>query len=471
MSLKNRILLSSAGMVLFSLIVMMLVGGNVIRLFSRGERVDVVMANEDFSEAAALLAGYDGTASTFADLAGKLEGTGYCLAVLCDGQMLYTNFGSDNEHLFSQAAELPWGDIPGAVSVWGENIIGRRLGDKILIARQIGREPPQFDGVPPILLSFLVSGLAAVIPILLCSQIFTNRVFKRITRPLAELSDAARRVEQGDLTQPVLIRGQNEFAEVCETFNNMQQHLLAEREKNAAYEKVRTDLVSGISHDLRTPLTSVKGYIKGLQDGIASTPEKQKQYLAVAYERACDMEKLIAGLLDFSRLESGRIPMKFVYADLGDFALNYAEMLQTEYRPEDVCIETQVAPGRHPVYMDEGQMRRVLSNLADNAVKYAGRLPLKLKLQVFDQGDQVCLSFSDNGNGVKEDQLSQIFDEFWRGDDSRSSQGVGGSGLGLYIVKYIIEAHGGSVRAENCGGLKIALSLPRREESYENTDR
>ena len=114
-------------------------------------------------------------------------------------------------------------------------------------------------------------------------------------------------------------------------------------------------------------------------------------------------------------------------------------------------------------------MRRVLSNLADNAVKYAGVLPLKLKLSVSVEEGQACLRFADNGAGVSRSQIDHIFEEFWRGDDSRSTRGAEGSGLGLYIVKYIVEAHGGSVRARNDGGLVIEIWLPLREEKNENT--
>lgn len=470
MSLKTRILLSSAGMVLISLMVMMLVGGNVIHLFSRGERVDVVRADEALAAASALLEEYDGGEEDLENLAANLRKHGYRLAALKEGDVTYSNFPAERGEMLERAGQIPWNDVPGAVSVWGENLVGRKVSGITLVAVSMVRPGPRFNGMPPILLSFLVNGVIAIIPILLCSQIFTNRVSNTITRPLAELSEAARRIERGDLTQPVLIRGQNEFAEVCETFNNMQQHLLAEREKNAAYEKARTDLVSGISHDLRTPLTSVKGYIKGLRDGVAATPEKQDQYLQIAYERACDMEKLIARLLDFSRLECGRIPMEFRPVDLGTFAEEFADMLREEYRPGDVSIETNIEPGEHPVSIDEAQMRRVLTNLTDNAVKYAGVLPLKLKISVFSAGKQVCLHFADNGVGVAESQLAHIFEQFWRGDASRSTQGAEGSGLGLYIVKYIAEAHGGSVGARKDGGLVIEISLPVREEKHEDTD-
>ncbi|MGI6029247.1 MAG: ATP-binding protein [Candidatus Heteroscillospira sp.] len=469
MNLKTRILFQSAAMVLICLVLMLAVGGNVIRLFSKGERVDVVVADSAFEAVTESLRGYESGDSIDA-LAEQLSSQGYQLAVSRNGAVVYSNVPPEHGRSVEMGMDIPWSSVPGAVNQWGGSIIGRSTGDELVIALRAVEQRQPMGGLPPVFLSFMINGLLAILLILPCSVFFTNRITAGITGPLSELADAARRVESGDLTQPVLIRGANEFSEVCETFNNMQLHLLAEREKNAAYEKARTDLVSGISHDLRTPLTSVKGYIKGLRDGVASTPEKRERYLSVAYERACDMEKLIARLLDFSRLETGHIPMDFRPEDLGDFACDFAAMLSAEYPPADVRVSADVEKGKYPVLMDEAQMRRVLFNLTDNALKYSGVLPMELKLRVFSRDGKAVLRFSDNGVGVRPEQLPKLFDEFWRGDAARSSTGVEGSGLGLYIVKYIAEAHGGSVSAENSGGLAIELSLPLREDVNENSD-
>ena len=128
---------------------------------------------------------------------------------------------------------------------------------------------------------------------------------------------AASRIESGDLTQPVVYLRDDEFRNVCDSFNQMQRHLKEGMEQNAAYEKARTEMISGISHDLRTPLTSVKGYIKGLQDGVANTEEKRRQYLDIAYSCACDMEGLLAKLFYYSKLETGNMPFYKQKTDMG----------------------------------------------------------------------------------------------------------------------------------------------------------
>ena len=174
--------------------------------------------------------------------------------------------------------------------------------------------------------------------------------------------------------------GQDEFTAVCAAFEHMQQHLLQEREKNAAYERARTDLVAGISHDLRTPLTSVKGYIKGLRDGVANTPAKQAQYLDIAYRKACDMDVLLQRLFYFSKLETGNLPLFPVRADLGEFVRGFVRDTAGDLEQRGGKFLVKGAPAPHLVRIDTEQMYRVLTNLTDNAVRYTGAEFLVLTL-------------------------------------------------------------------------------------------
>ena len=231
-----------------------------------------------------------------------------------------------------------------------------------------------------------------------------------------------------------------------------------------AYERARTDLVAGISHDLRTPLTSVQGCLKGLRDGVAGTPEKRAQYLDIAYRKACDMEVLLQRLFDFSRLETGGMPFFPERADLGDFARRFARENEAELERRGGRFVLRGAPAPHPVRMDPGQMARVLNNLTDNAVRYAGVRPLVLTLTVWRDRDMEKLRFADNGRGVPDGELPHLFEQFWRGDLARRDGAREGSGLGLYLVKYILEAHGGSVTARVDGGLVFELALPCEED-------
>lgn len=327
-----------------------------------------------------------------------------------------------------------------------------------------GRPRPQMEAT---MISLLLSGGTAIVVILLLNTLFTRYQVKKLLQPVDILARAAGRVEAGDFTQSIDYQGRDEFSSVCAAFNRMQEHLLEEQKKNAAYEQARTDLVAGISHDLRTPLTSVKGYIKGLRDGVAQTPERQRQYLDVAYRKACDMDILLQRLFYFSRLETGNLPLLREDTDLRDFVRRFTSEAGPELAQAGGHIELTVLSSPHPVSIDSEQLYRVLNNLKDNALRYAGTEPLVISLTVERQGawEQIC--FADNGRGVPEEALPHLFEQFWRGDQARSPKNGEGSGLGLYIVKYIVEAHGGTIQAKNDGGLVFTILLPRKEREHE----
>ena len=326
----------------------------------------------------------------------------------------------------------------------------------------MGRPRPQLEAM---MLSLALSGGAAIVVILLLNLLFTRYQLRKLLQPVDTLTRAAGRIEAGDFTQAVDYQGRDEFSAVCAAFNRMQEHLLEEREKNAAYERSRTGLVAGISHDLRTPLTSVKGYIKGLRDGVAQTPERQREYLDIAYRKACDMDVLLQRLFYFSRMETGNLPMFLEQGDLGQLAEQFTAETRPELEQNGGSLLLATAPGAHPAAFDQEQLYRVLNNLKDNALRYAKAQPLVLTLSVERQGEWERLRFADNGCGVPEEALPHLFEQFWREDRARSGKNGEGAGLGLYIAKYIVEAHGGTIQAENDGGLAFTILIPHRADA------
>ena len=313
----------------------------------------------------------------------------------------------------------------------------------------LGRPRPRMETMT---LSLFLSGGAAIVVILLLNTLFTRYQLKKLLQPVNALTRAAGRVEAGDFTQAIDYRGRDEFAPVCAAFNRMQEHLLAEQEKNAAYEQARTDLVAGISHDLRTPLTSVKGYIKGLRDGVAQTPERQRQYLEVAYRRACDMDVLLQRLFYFSRLETGNLPLFLQPADLGAFIARFAAETAPELEQAGGRFETSLSPEPHPACIDAEQLYRVLSNLKDNALRYAlegSRVYLTLKTAEGTAEASVrSTSRTELPEGV------DFTARFVRGDESRTD---GGSGLGLSIADSFTRACGGELTVSTEADLFTAV--------------
>ena len=325
------------------------------------------------------------------------------------------------------------------------------------------------------ILLFLADGICCIAVLVIVSQIFTGKLVNHIMEPLDALADGAERIRKNDLTQDIAYSGDVEFENVCRTFNEMRGAILAGQEKNRKYEKARTDMIAGISHDLRTPLTAIRGVIKGLLDGVASTPERQKNFLETAYRRTGDMDLLLNQLFYLSKLETGNMPFEFKTIDLCEFIRNYT-LRASQYDTSFGDGRLKAAKGRQEpiengqaeitvnieeitgyVSVDPEQLQRIFDNLLENSRRYGGVMPLKIKISLKRNKEGFCICFSDNGVGVPEEKLPYIFDEFYRGDESRNKKE--GNGLGLYIVRYLTEAMGGSVWAENAGGLAVYLEF------------
>ncbi len=312
------------------------------------------------------------------------------------------------------------------------------------------------------ILLLLLDGVICIGVLLIVSQLFTRSLANHILKPLNELAEGANRVKNGDLIVPIVYGGELEFENVCHTFNDMQSHILAEQEKNRKYEKARIDMVAGISHDLRTPLTAVRGTIKGLIDGIASTPEQQKRFLETAYRRTGDMDVLLQRLFYFSKMETGNMPLHLEKVSLTAFVHRYVREKQEDSKKTEYSISADVEKDIW-VTVDLEQMQRVLDNLLENSLKYVEADERRIRVELRKKEQTAHLVFSDNGQGVPKEKLPHIFKEFYRCDESRNRKE--GNGLGLYIVNYLVETMGGSVYAENRGGLAVHIIFPLTEEN------
>ena len=307
------------------------------------------------------------------------------------------------------------------------------------------------------ILLFLADGILCIAVLLLISQIFTRKLAGHIMEPLHVLEDGVRRIRNHDLTQDIAYSGDLEFEEVCRSFQEMQKAILEGQEKNRKYEKARTDMIAGISHDLRTPLTAIRGTIKALLDGVASTPERQRKFLDTAYRRTGDMDILLNQLFYVSKLETGNMPLTLDIIELSSFIENYVKGKQELLESEEIEVAADTKGITGYVSVDGEQLQRVFDNLLENSRKYGGVTPLRVRIELERSKDGFSICFSDNGVGVAEEKLPYLFDEFYRADESRNQKE--GNGLGLYIVKYLIEAMGGRVRAGNAGGLAVYLEL------------
>ncbi len=314
----------------------------------------------------------------------------------------------------------------------------------------------------------LLIGVGAIAVILALSAFFTNRLSRVVMEPVEKLLLGVERIRNGNLEEEIDYQGEAEFEQVCRAFNSMQHTILEDQRQRARNEQARTDMVTGISHDLRTPLTSIRGYIKGVLDGIAGSPEKKEAYLRTAYEATEEMNVLLQKLFDFSRMESGQMPFHMVRADLAEFVAAY--VAQKEMRADADMLQFLFAREREQIVeidMDVEQVRRILDNLLENSEKYAQVKPVQVQIRLEERHNSVFLEWKDNGKGVPEEKRERIFDRFYRCDEARNEKG---SGIGLYVVRYIMERHGGTATAYNDGGLVIRLEFPKENADDEDID-
>lgn len=308
-------------------------------------------------------------------------------------------------------------------------------------------------------------GSVAIILIILTGTILAGILSKRIVTPLNKLRQAANEIKNGNLEHQIDYTSQDEFGQVCEDFDSMRIRLKESVQLQKKYEEDRKELIAGISHDLSTPLTSIKGYTSGLIDGIANTPEKQEHYLRTIYDTACNMDKLVDTLFLFSKLDLGRLQFNIESVDLVSYFEDYCCEMKIQLKQMNVQLSfVNLFSGKAEVQIDRVQFNRVLSNLIDNSIKYKKEGLGEIEITLDDKEKYVCIQFSDNGRGVSDDEADKIFDSFYRTDPARSNV-VKGNGLGLAITKQIVEHLNGHISAKGRlnDGLIISITLPKSE--------
>lgn len=287
---------------------------------------------------------------------------------------------------------------------------------------------------------------------------------KTISKPIRKLAEGADEISNGNLDYVIDYESSNEIGTTVKSFNHMTSRLKQSIEKQNAIEQSRKEMIAGVAHDLRTPLTSVKGYVEGLRDGIANTPEKQEQYLKTIYSSTLSMERLLDELLTISRLELGSISLEPGDTRLSEFLDDCAEEIGAELEKQNFDFEysNKCSEGVY-VSLDVDRFSRVITNIVSNSVKYAKKdVKGKITLEATEYSKSVIISISDNGIGLDSESLPRIFDTFYRADKARSKTSEG-SGIGLSVCKQIVELHGGHIWATGGEGegLSIHISLDK----------
>ncbi len=288
-------------------------------------------------------------------------------------------------------------------------------------------------------------------------------IYRSIAIPMVKLKKATQNIKEGNLDFVLEVEGKDEFAQLCQDFEEMRKRLKESTEEKILMDKENKELISNISHDLKTPITAVKGYVEGIMDGVADTPEKMDRYVRTIYNKTNEMDHLINELTFYSKIDTNRIPYTFSKLNVEDYFSDCAEELGLEMETRGIeLVYANYVEKDVQVIADGEQIRRVIHNIVSNAIKYMEKPRGIIQLRVKDVGDFIQVEIEDNGKGIAAKDLPYIFDRFYRTDVSRNSS-KGGSGIGLSIVKKIMEDHGGKVWATSRLGIGTIMYFVLRK--------
>lgn len=288
---------------------------------------------------------------------------------------------------------------------------------------------------------------------------------RTIIKPLNRLRTASEEIGRGNLDFAIDTTGKDELSDLAFEFDNMRMKLKAEKALNDAYEEEKRTMIAGIGHDLKTPVTSIQGYVDGLIDGVATTPEKREKYLRTISNKTRELDRLIDELSLFSGLNLGESQLEKENIELDHFLNHIIDETRLELNGADIQLSYK-HPNRDDtvVRADRMKLSRVFVNILNNSVKYRNKENHSINIGLSHTKHYAVVDIRDNGRGVSEEALAKIFEPFYREESSRNKN-TGGSGLGLSIVRNIIESHRGyiDIKSEQGAWTWVQVKLPLSE--------
>lgn len=293
---------------------------------------------------------------------------------------------------------------------------------------------------------------AITLILIFTSVMLTQWIQKGVFDPVNELNIAMKKIKNGNFDYRLQTDSEGEIGELYHNYEDMRLRLKESADEKLLHEKQNKELISNISHDLKTPITAIKGYMEGIMDGVADTPEKMDKYIKTVYNKANDMDRLINELTIYSKFDNNKIPYNFHRINVADYFGDCVEEVGLDLEAKNIRLNyvNLVSPDTQ-IIADLEQMKRVINNIISNSVKYMDKKEGVIDIRILDEVDSVRVEIEDNGKGIAAKDLPNIFERFYRTDASRNSS-QGGSGIGLSIVKKIIEDHGGYIWATSKEG-------------------
>ena len=303
--------------------------------------------------------------------------------------------------------------------------------------------------IAPIIQLFLIS-LLVVTVFAIIAICFVSHT---ITKPLKDMADVTRSYASGDFSPRVKSERTDEIGQLAASFNTMASSL-------AQLETSRRSFVANVSHELKTPMTTIGGFIDGILDGTIP-PEQQDHYLGIVSDEVKRLSRIVVSMLNLSKIEAGQLDLSFSDVDLSSMLLNTFLMLEKKISDGRIEIRGLDVLGQHTVRADRDLIGQVIYNLVDNAVKFTPENGY-ISVSVLEKEDCTETHILNSGSGIAPDEISRIFERFYKVDKSRSAHAKS-SGLGLYIVKSILELHGGKIYAESIEGryTEFIFTLPK----------
>ena len=281
---------------------------------------------------------------------------------------------------------------------------------------------------------------------------------------IMDLSTAAKAVAQGKLDTRLAVSGKDELSDFAHTFNWMAESLKNLDDEKRMVEQTRRNLIAGISHDLRTPLTSMRAMLEALADGIVTEKEEQSRYIENSLAEIANLDHMIDDLFELAQLDAGHMKMEFVSASLRDLISDVMSSMNAQATRHQLTFKGEISPEIDPVYMAPDKIQRVLINLLDNALRYTppqGTITIRAKRE----GEKICVEVHNTDTVIAPEDIPQIFNSFYRVERSRNraEDGHRSSGLGLAIARGLVEAHQGNISVESRDGqgTTFRFSIPR----------
>lgn len=478
MLIKKRIFISNILMIIVPAIMIMIVTGIVYLSYTKISKGELGDDGENYFKTQSMIAEYSNrmqfsqTADDFdklqSELQKRLMENGFYSTITRDNQTVATNFTKEVEILSTAI---------GGDKIFKPKSFMVQSGHALLIHYTFQKDSHIFTvtGINPdymikptewqarlkvlgvyITIVFVLS----ILIISVTNGIISAKIFKKIIVPLDMLNYGAEQIKNGNLDFEIKYENRDEFGSAISNFDEMRARLHQSIQAQFKYEEDRKELVAGISHDLRTPLTAIKGYVKGLKDSVANTPEKQQRYYDIIYKKACEMDVLVDRLFLFSKLDTGHLPFYFQKVKAREYFDELMNHIIVDYERNGLkisyynrCLSDTI------LIIDSDQMNRVFNNILENSAKYKPLDKCSVDFVVSKQGNEIVIEICDNGQGVPEEILPKLFTSFYRGDVSRNNP-TESSGLGLSIAERIVKAHHGSIIAQNKNGLAITIKLP-----------